>query len=134
MKTETLLRMLTLLVFFPLCLNGQNLTVSGKITDRITGNAISQLTVVDKNSGIGTISSFDGSFLLLLMPGEVALDFFSAEYELQSVSFDLKRDTFFQVNVSRLKADRFRRVKKESFRSTEQREMAHHPDGHLQFR
>jgi hypothetical protein len=64
----------------------------------------------------------------------VALDFFSAEYELQSVSFDLKRDTFFQVNVSRLKADRFRREKKESFRSTEQREMAHHPDGHLQFR
>ncbi|HOY51635.1 MAG TPA: hypothetical protein PLX49_07700 [Prolixibacteraceae bacterium] len=77
MKAESLLLVLALLVLYPTSLKSQMVSVTGKVTDQLTGSLIRDLTVLEKNSGIGTISAFDGSFSLLLKPGEVELNFFS---------------------------------------------------------
>ncbi len=128
MKTETLLTLLALLVLSPLTLKSQMISVTGKITDQITGNSIPQLTVVEKNTGVGTLSAGNGTFSLLLHPGTVKIDFFSENYELQSVAFELKRDTSFQVSLSALKADLGKKQKKEVFRSAAHGEVAQNPD------
>ena len=104
---------LALLVLYPTSLKSQMVSVTGKVTDQLTGSLIRDLTVLEKNSGIGTISAFDGSFSLLLKPGEVELNFFSERYELSTVSFTLKNDTTFHVPMHALEADRFKRGRKE---------------------
>ncbi len=128
MKTEALLTVLALLVLSPFTLKSQLINVSGRITDEVSGMCIPQLTVVEKNSGIGTLTTGNGSFSLLLHPGTVKLDFFSENYERSTITFDLKRDTSFQVNLSAIKADLGKKQKKEASRSAVQGEIANNPD------
>ncbi len=113
MKAESLLLVLALLVLSPFTLKSQLVCVTGKVTDHLTGSVIRDLSVVEKNSGIGTISSFDGSFSLLLKPGDVSLQFSSDRYAMTTVSFTLKQDTTFQMPMSLLHADRLKKGKKE---------------------
>lgn len=127
MKTETLLLLLALLAVTPLSVAGQFVSVAGRVTDNLTGAVIRDLTVVEKNSGIGTITSQDGSFSLLLKPGDVLLHLFSENYELHTISFELKKDTVFQVPLSALRSDNFKRGKKESLSEESHSSFADNP-------
>lgn len=104
---------LVLLLFLPSVSAGQNLCVNGKVTDQYSGMLIRDLTVLERNSGIGTITAFDGSFSLILKPGIVNLQFFSEKYDVYTVTFTLKRDTTFHVEMDPFKGERLKKGKKE---------------------
>jgi len=122
MKAESLFIMLCLLMSQYVG-SGQSPSmhcVAGKATNQITGGVISQLTVVEMKSGIGTITADDGSFSLLLRPGNVELHFFSEEYLSQSVTFSLTRDTTLQVNLSALESKQGKKVRKAKLKNASQ--------------
>jgi len=113
MKTLTLSGMLTLLVLLPFAIEGQMVCIAGKILDKITGETIQQLSVVERNSGIGTISSENGIYSLLLKPGKVDLTFFDEKkYEKFSASFVLKSDTILNIFMNALNVAGNKKTKK----------------------
>ncbi len=93
--------------------------VSGKVTVQITGDAIPQLSVEEINSGIGTITADDGSFSLLLRPGNITLHFFSEAYLPDSKAFTLTRDTTLQVNLSAMESIQRKKERKANTANSE---------------
>jgi hypothetical protein len=100
MKALTFLINLLFLVFLITETNAQLISVSGTIQDNLSGKTIKQISVVEGNSGVGTISSFNGTFLLLLKIGEAKLTFSDDNYETFSTSFVLTRDTAIFVKLN----------------------------------
>ena len=67
-----------ILIYLVLVLTGisgiaQTFTVSGTVTDKVTGETLIGATVMDKNSGKGTITNSYGYYSLTLPGGEVVL-------------------------------------------------------------
>jgi hypothetical protein len=111
MKTVTFLSITVLLVFFAIRTNAQLISVSGTILDNLTGKTIQQISVVEAKSGVGTISSFNGTFILLLKKGEVKLSFSDNNYETFNTSFVLTRDTTIYVKLNAINLGTSRKEK-----------------------
>ena len=130
MKTETLFIMLCMLMIQYVA-SGQSPSMScvaGKVTDQVSGSVIAQLSVVETKSGIGTITADDGSFSLLLSPGNVDLHFFSETYLLQSVTFSLTSDTTLNVSVAAMEGNIGRKARKAGMKNAAQPEYSALPD------
>ena len=72
------MKMKKILIYLVLVLTGisgiaQTFTVSGTVTDKVTGETLIGATVMDKNSGKGTITNSYGYYSLTLPGGEVVL-------------------------------------------------------------
>ena len=100
MKAITFLSITGMLVFLSIRTNAQLISVSGTIQDNLSGKTIQQISVVESKSGVGTISSFNGTFILLLKKGEVKLSFSDNNYETFNTSFVLTRDTTIYVKLN----------------------------------
>jgi hypothetical protein len=100
MKAITFLSIPMMLVFLSIRTNAQLISVSGTIQDNLFGKTIQQISVVEAKSGVGTISSFNGTFILLLKKGEVKLSFSDNNYETFNTSFVLTRDTTIYVKLN----------------------------------
>ncbi len=131
MKTVTLIAILTLLVMNPVSLKSQMVCVAGKIIDKITGETIRQLSVVENNTGIGTISSENGVYSLLLKPGKVLLTFFDEKHEKFSASFELKSDTILNVYLNLLSLEAGKKGRKELRKAETNSEVAENPKSEI---
>jgi hypothetical protein len=100
MKTITFLIIPVLLVFLSIGTQAQLISVSGTIQDNLSGKIIKQISVVEGKSGIGTISSDNGTYLLLLKEGEVKLFFSDDNYETFNTTFVLNRDTIIYIKLN----------------------------------
>lgn len=78
---------------------GQWIYVSGKIVNSNTKNGISNISVVDKNSNIGTISNQDGTFKIALKKGQAHLVFSDTNYSTYEISFLLEYDKVLYIEL-----------------------------------
>jgi hypothetical protein len=97
MKTLAFLSMLGLLLIPVFRAESQLLTVTGTVKDEQSGAYVRQLSIVERVSGIGTITSEDGGFFLALKGGKVELTFSDEKHEAFIVEFELRNDTSIQV-------------------------------------
>ncbi|HRN73358.1 MAG TPA: carboxypeptidase-like regulatory domain-containing protein [Ginsengibacter sp.] len=86
---RNLLVVLFVLIQFPLF--GQTTTVTGKVIDASTGEALSGASVVIKSSGKGTVTNSEGAYSLNAKIIDVIV-FSMVGYEAQSVSVGQKKD------------------------------------------
>jgi hypothetical protein len=100
MKTITFLIVQVFLIFLSMGTYAQLISISGTIQDNLSGKTIKQISVVEGKSGVGTISSYNGTFFLLLKKGEVKLSFSDNNYETFNTSFVLTRDTAIYVKLN----------------------------------
>jgi hypothetical protein len=114
MKTLTCLSIPVLLLLLCMSARGQLVSVSGTVQDNISGMTIRQISVVDEKSGIGTISSENGSYLLLLKSGEVNLLFSDEKYQTFTTRFELKKDTVIHVKLLSFHPEAGRKVKQDA--------------------
>ena len=82
--SEKSIRFLSLFLFVPLWISAQNITVTGKVTDK-TGEPLIGVTVTEKGTSNGVASDVDGSYSLTV-PRDATLDFSYVGYLPQSVS------------------------------------------------
>lgn len=101
MKTGTII---LLLVIFTISFaaEGQIAGVRGTIVNKKSGAAIESVNVVEKGSGIGTISNSTGEFRLMLKPGTTELLISSDGFKSETQKFSLKRDTTITVELEPL--------------------------------
>jgi len=82
------IRFLSLFLFVPLWLGAQNITVTGKVTDK-TGEALIGVTIAEKGTTNGIASDVDGNYSLSV-PRNATLEFSYVGYLPQSVSVEGK--------------------------------------------
>lgn len=79
-------------------------TVSGKITDAETGEALIGVTVFDQASGNGAATNINGEYSVILPSGEVTLRFTSVGYLTQNIEISGSDDELVTLDVQ-MKAD-----------------------------
>lgn len=119
MKTFILSAMALLLVLLQLMVSGQTCTLNGKISSKTTGEDIRQMSVVERHSGIGTITSENGTFTLILKQGPVELLLKDENYEPILKSFILKSDTTLILDMNPVSFYGNRKGKKEATKHEE---------------
>ena len=72
-------------------------TISGKVTDRASGETLINATVLDQNSGLGTVTNNYGFYSLTLPEGEIKLLCSYVGYTPSVQEFDLHKDI--QLNI-----------------------------------
>jgi len=87
------IRFLSFFLFVPLWLGAQNITVTGKVTDK-TGESLIGVSVTEKGTTNGIASDVDGNYSLTV-PRNATLNFSYVGYLPQSVSVEGKN----QINV-----------------------------------
>jgi hypothetical protein len=97
MKTFITCKALFLCLLFPLLGNAQLVTITGNITNQSTGEFLGSVNIFESNSGIGTISNFDGFFSLMLKPGNAEFLITYAGYKDFSKKLVLRKDTTITV-------------------------------------
>lgn len=92
---------LPLIIFFiiPNFINAQFYSISGYITNSGTDRSVENVSVFEKNSGIGTISNNNGYYRLLLNSENISLIISKSGFETFSTKFELKKDTVISVNL-----------------------------------
>jgi len=113
MKTFILSAISVLLILLHSPMTAQTYAVNGKITCKTTGEDIRQMSVVERHSGIGTITSENGTFSLILKPGPIDLLLTDESYEPFSTSFVLKSDTTLILDMNPVSFSSTRKIKKE---------------------
>lgn len=99
MKTIFTLSFISLLGFMPVIGEAQFITISGYITDFLTGGPIENATIFEKSSGIGTISDKDGFYKLTLSPGQKNIIFANNGFETFTQKFTVSADTTLVVQL-----------------------------------
>lgn len=99
MKTVLNFILLVGILIIPGYGQAQLLSVSGHIKNFVTDNVLSNVSVYENESGIGTISNSEGYYKLLLKPGTRQLKITSHGFKDFSAEFDLKGDTILTVRL-----------------------------------
>ena len=77
----------------------QNVTVSGYVTDRTSGETLLSATVLDMQSGRGTVTNSYGHYSLTLPAGDIRLAVSYVGYETEMSEFRLSRDTAIRLSM-----------------------------------
>ncbi len=93
MKTILTLSFLIIVGFMPVTGDAQYVTISGYVTNFLTGTTIENVAVFDKNSGVGTISDKEGFYKLILKPGQMNITFSDDGFDSNSQNFFTSADT-----------------------------------------
>ncbi|MFZ5430395.1 MAG: carboxypeptidase-like regulatory domain-containing protein [Bacteroidota bacterium] len=114
MKTLNAFLLLIFIISVPLVSEAQRFNITGRVSDTDTMQPAVQISVQDRMSGTGTITSEQGNYSLLLNHGPVELLFSGNHYEPYLVSFELKRDTLIDVRLTQVIQDpRNKRTRRE---------------------
>ncbi len=106
MKTLIFTPFLILFAALPNVGRTQLFTVSGYITNYITGNAVENAAVFDSVSGIGTITNKDGFYKLMLAPGNMEIIFSDPGLKSFTQQFTLVADTTLNIKLKPQKLNR----------------------------
>ncbi len=102
-KNVTILGLIFYLLFLSPFSQAQKYSVDGFVINTQTGEKVADVNILDKNTGIGTISDGDGNFKLLLNSGEINLLFTEGEFKSVSREFTLRADTIIDVQLELIK-------------------------------
>lgn len=92
--------LISFLLFIGLSVGAQNLkTLSGYISDAETGERLYAATVVDKNTGNGTLTNRYGFFSISLPRGSVGLQASFVGYASYLTRFQLENDTLLNIRL-----------------------------------
>ena len=80
--------------------NTQNFTISGHITDSKNGETVLNASVFEKNSRKGCVSNSYGFYSITIPKGPVNITFSYVGYKQQLKSFQLKKDTVINIQMS----------------------------------
>lgn len=94
-RTWLLMLVIALMTTMGTALHAQEITVSGKVTDKSTGEALPGVSVVIKGTTSGTATDIDGNFTLPVKKGATLL-FSFVGYQQQEIKVEDQR----QLNVS----------------------------------
>ena len=99
MKTILTLPFLIFIGFMPVTGDAQYVTISGYVTNLLTGTSIENVAVFDKSSGIGTISNKDGFYKLILKPGQMNITFSDDGFDSYTQNFFISADTTLLIKL-----------------------------------
>ncbi len=99
MKTIILTNTLFLLWLLPGMTWGQFLTISGYVNDSSNGKALENVSIFEKNSGIGTISNQNGFYRLVLIKKDVDLSITNEGFKTFTSKMRLNADTTLVVKL-----------------------------------
>jgi len=99
MKTFIITNTFLLLCLVPGITWGQFITITGYINNSTNGQAIENVSVFEKNSGIGTISNQNGFYRLVLIKKAVDLRITNDGYKSYSSAMELHSDTTLVVKL-----------------------------------
>lgn len=99
MKTLILTNTLFLLWLLPGMTWGQFLTISGYINDSSNGKALENVSIFERNSGIGTISNQNGFYRLVLIKKDVDLSITNEGFKTFTSKMRLSADTTLVVKL-----------------------------------
>ncbi len=77
----------------------QKFTVSGYMTDVASGESLISAALVERSSGLGTVTNNYGFYSLTLPAGEVSLEYSYTGYETVRQEFKLTRDTVIHIRL-----------------------------------
>ena len=87
-------------ILIPCIVGAKNPTISGYVLDIQTGERLIGATVVDKRSGVGTVTNVNGFYSLTLPSADVLLQASYVGYdEGDSLSFTLRADTLVELSL-----------------------------------
>ncbi len=95
-----LANIILLSLVLPQCLNAQNITLKGQVTDKVSGNGVPFVNVGIKDKLVGTTTDFKGNFQISLPKGSYTVVFSSLEYEKLLQAVTLGPDPIFELNVT----------------------------------
>ena len=114
MKTVFFLTFIAV-TLYPMMSSAQRFHITGRVTDSITLLPVIHLSVQDRISGTGTITTDQGNYSLLLNSGAVEVVFSGQGFESSVHTFELKSDTIIDVRLNpSLNENRIRRPRKEN--------------------
>lgn len=99
MKTFILTNTFFLLSLFPLMGWAQLLTISGYINDSTNGDALENVSIFERNSGIGTITNQHGFYRLVLSDTLVSLKISNGGFKSIEKELKLNADTTLVVSL-----------------------------------
>jgi hypothetical protein len=99
MKTIVSYHLFLLCLLLPVFGNDQLVVVTGNIINEKTGNAIENVSILESNSGIGTITNASGFFSLMLNKGNAEIVVSHDGFKDFSQKMDLKADTALTVSL-----------------------------------
>lgn len=86
-------------MLLPVLVEAQLVTVSGKVTNSKSGEALENVTVFELSSNIGTITNENGFFKLALIKGAQEIKISDDGFIEYSQQFVLKSDTTLMVKL-----------------------------------
>ena len=99
MKTNLTAHLLFCIMFLPILGEAQLVTISGKVTNSKSGEALENVTVFESVSNIGTITNEKGNFKLSLSTGTLNIEITGSGFKEYSRQFELKSDTTLAVKL-----------------------------------
>lgn len=99
MKTNLTAHLLFCIMLLPVLVEAQLVTVSGKVTNSKSGEALENVTVFELSSNIGTITNENGFFKLALIKGAQEIKISDDGFIEYSQQFVLKSDTTLMVKL-----------------------------------
>ena len=86
-------------MLLPILGEAQLVTISGKVTNSKSGEALENVTVFESVSNIGTITNESGFFKLALATGKLNIEITGSGFKEYSRQFELKSDTTLSVKL-----------------------------------
>lgn len=99
MKTMVSYHLFLLCMLLPVFGNDQLVLVTGNIIDEKTQNALQNVSILESNSGIGTITNINGFFSLMLNKGNAEIVVSHDGFKDFSKKLVLKADTALTVSL-----------------------------------
>lgn len=99
MKTILITQFALLLFVIPGMSWAQVVAISGYVNDSSNGKALENVSIFEKNSGIGTITNQKGFYQLILQKGETDLSITNSGFKSSVQHFDAISDTTIMVSL-----------------------------------
>ncbi len=99
MKTNLAAHLLFCIMLLPILGEAQLVTISGKVTNSKSGEALENVTIFELSSSIGTITNKNGFFKLALSKGAREIKISNDGFIEYSQQFVLKSDTTLMVKL-----------------------------------
>ena len=99
MRTVLTTYLFLIIMFFPMFGKTQLVTISGNITNSLSGKALDNVSIFESSLNIGTISNENGFFKLVLSQGTLEIKITNNGFNEFNQQIFLKNDTVLNVQL-----------------------------------